>query len=372
MGALRTTSALLAIGLGVGACAALQGLDKFDKCDTDEECALADGGRWIDGPVNPPDDSSTDTSFGEAGCGDTLSSTSNCGRCGNACAPGFVCSVGTCSCSKTTCGGSPVDGGAEGGTEAGADASADASTGTGPLVCIDATTDVKNCGGCGVACAFANATPKCTLGACGLAACSPGFVDCDGNTVNGCECPADSCLTAQKLCAKRVFVTSLKYDGNLGGLPGADAKCQVRAAAALLPGTYRAWLSDATGSPSTRFTKSTIPYRLVDGTLIANDYTHLTNGSAQGKIVLTETGGAPIRTGFCGPQDPAVPDRIMVWASTAADGSLVSSSGTCTNWTDIAVGGSQWADPFVSGLVATCSGGNCMSTYASPIVCFQQ
>jgi hypothetical protein len=35
--------------------------------------------------------------------------------------------------------------------------------------------------------------------------------------------------------------------------------------AAGLPGTYRAWISDITGSPSTRFTKSTIPYVRRDG-----------------------------------------------------------------------------------------------------------
>jgi hypothetical protein len=367
MGAVRTTFALLAIGLGVGACAALQGLDKFDKCETDEECALVDGGR-LDGTI-PVDDGQADTSGGEAGCGDTLSSTSNCGRCGNACAPGFVCSAGTCSCMKTTCGGgtSAGDAGAEGGAEAGAEAGT-----PGPLVCVDTSADVNNCGFCDHACTFANAVPKCTTGNCALGSCSAGFVDCDGNAVNGCECPADSCLTAQKLCAKRVFITSLKYDGNLGGLAGADAKCQARAVAATLPGTYKAWLSDATGSPSTRFTKSTIPYRLVDGTLIANDFVDLTDGTVPGKVVKTETGGAPIRTGFCGPQDPMVPDRIMVWASTAANGTLGSVTGTCTNWSDIAVGGSQWADPASGSLVATCSGGNCTSTYASPLVCFQQ
>ena len=56
MKALRTTFALLAIGLGVGACAALQGLDKFEKCETDEECALVDagGGGRLDGTI--PDD----------------------------------------------------------------------------------------------------------------------------------------------------------------------------------------------------------------------------------------------------------------------------------------------------------------------------
>ena len=44
----------------------------------------------------------------------------------------------------------------------------------------------------------------------------------------------------------KVFNSSTSYNGNLGGLTGADAKCQSRAAAAGLTGTYKAWLSSTT------------------------------------------------------------------------------------------------------------------------------
>ena len=43
---------------------------------------------------------------------------------------------------------------------------------------------------------------------------------------------------------KRAFVTSAVYNGNLGGLAGADAKCQSQAAGAGLGGTWKALLSD--------------------------------------------------------------------------------------------------------------------------------
>jgi hypothetical protein len=43
-----------------------------------------------------------------------------------------------------------------------------------------------------------------------------------------------------------VFVTSTTYTSNLGGLAGADAKCNQRAAAAKLSGKYVAWLSTET------------------------------------------------------------------------------------------------------------------------------
>ena len=370
MSAVRTSFALLALGLCVGACAALQGLDKFEKCETDEECGLLEGGSSTDGPTSSDDGPSSDTST-EAGCGDVMTDPNNCGRCGNVCATGFACTGGACTCAKTTCGGAKADGGAEAG-EAGTEAGTDG--GTGELTCVDPQTDVTNCGGCDKACVFANAVPKCVAAQCEMASCAAGFVDCDGLPANGCECPSDSCLTG-KLCAKRVFTTSLKYDGNLGGLAGADAKCQARAVAAALPGTYKAWLSDSAASPSTRFAKATIPYRLVDGTLVANNFTDLTDGSIAAGLDKTESGGAPPRTTFCGAQTApvAAPDRIMVWASTAANGTLSASQGTCTNWTDAAVGGSQWADGVKLALTPTCFGGSCGgATFMAPLFCFQQ
>ena len=71
---------------------------------------------------------------------------------------------------------------------------------------------------------------------------------------------------------KTVFVTSAQFNGNLGGLTGADDKCQAEAngPASIVPsGTYLAWLSDGTDSPDTRFTKSAHPYMLPDGSKIA-------------------------------------------------------------------------------------------------------
>jgi hypothetical protein len=54
--------------------------------------------------------------------------------------------------------------------------------------CVDVSIDPDNCGGCGNACAFANAYAGCSSGTCYLAACKPGFVNLDGSWANGCEC----------------------------------------------------------------------------------------------------------------------------------------------------------------------------------------
>jgi len=92
---------------------------------------------------------------------------------------------------------------------------------------------------------------------------------------------------------RAVFVTSSTFNSNLGGLKGADAKCQMEAdgPASIVPsGTYMAWLSDGTDSPDTRFTKSSHPYVLPNGKKIAENYTDLTDGSILQAINIDPTG----------------------------------------------------------------------------------
>lgn len=76
-----------------------------------------------------------------------------------------------------------------------------------------------------------------------------------------------------------VFATSKAFTGSIGGITKADAVCNSLAAAANLPGTFRAWLSDSTKSPATddAFTKSMMPHRMVDGTAVANSYAEMVN-----------------------------------------------------------------------------------------------
>ena len=122
---------------------------------------------------------------------------------------------------------------------------------------------------------------------------------------------------------KTVFVTNDSFKGkNLGGLTGADDKCQAEAddPASIVPsGTYLAWLSDGTDSPDTRFTKSSHPYILPDGSKIAEDYSDLTDGSILHPLDMEPTG-----------------NRIMgldkFWTGTLADGKSAPHSVTCTGW----------------------------------------
>ncbi len=124
------------------------------------------------------------------------------------------------------------------------------------------------------------------------------------------------------LSPKRVFVTEDVFGSNLGGLAGADAKCQAAADAAGLDGTFMAWLSDGLNSPGTRFiTLSIGPYITVDGATVAGGYGDLTDGSLNVLINKTET-GAPVG------------GRSNAWTNTTFAGSSTSqrASETCDFW----------------------------------------
>lgn len=188
-----------------------------------------------------------------------------------------------------------------------------------------------------------------------------GYESCDdGNMIDDDACPND--------CGgygRTVFVSSVMFTGDLGGLLGADAECQALAVAAGLPGTYMAWLSTAVESPSTRMTPSPDPYVRVDGVEVAPNWAGLVDGTLDVPINLTELGGpAPIGNTSC-----AGGGFPTVWSATSANGS---SAGTaCANWTSTA-GSGLWGQANATDGTWTswCSGGVC--DWLSPIYCVQQ
>jgi cysteine-rich repeat protein len=200
-------------------------------------------------------------------------------------------------------------------------------------------------------------------GHCGPASCQVGQVcvdaaDCVSNFCDGSVCTYNS---------KLVFVTSASYNGNMGGLAGADAICQSHADAAGLPGTYLAWLSSTFESPSTRFIQSPGPYTLVDGTVIADNWADLTDGTLRYPIDLSEVAGPG------GLSSPGCNSSVkMVWSGTSEWGTTLSNADNrCVDWTSTS-GGSQWGNYQVANRNWTtwCSGGTC--SWVAPIYCFQQ
>jgi hypothetical protein len=172
---------------------------------------------------------------------------------------------------------------------------------------------------------------------------------------------------------KLVFVSSQVYTGNLGGLAGADAKCQGLADSAGFSGTFKAWLTDSSQTAASRLTHSTRPYKLVTGSVVANNWNDLISGSLRHAIDRTEHSDPPPATTGC---SPVVPNGI-VWTDTLSDGSRGDPSENCGDWTDdiaiaSAMGLATLQDDGWSGY---CNGGSptfpmCATT--NSIYCFEQ
>jgi cysteine-rich repeat protein len=235
------------------------------------------------------------------------------------------------------------------------------------LVC-DADEDAEDClHDCGVceedgSCDGASETPYSCPADCPASGCnSDGMVDAlteqcdDGNAEDGDACTSecahavcgdgylfttenggteecddgnvednDGCASDCTIEHRTVFVTSEKVEPSIGGLEGADAKCQELAEKAAVGGTFMAWLSvggqNATG-PSERFGISpefSGVFELVDGTEIAVGWVDLVDGTLAHAIDIDETGVSMISS--------------TVWTNTAISG-VAQGSVDCDGWT---------------------------------------
>lgn len=119
---------------------------------------------------------------------------------------------------------------------------------------------------------------------------------------------------------KYAFVTNDTIAANFTGLSGADSICNNKASSAGLPGTYKAWLSDQSTSARSRLSQSSLPYKNVDSSLVANSWTDLTDGSLSGAF-KNENG-----------QNLTGTPPYFVWTNTDQVGNIASSL-ACNNWT---------------------------------------
>ena len=156
---------------------------------------------------------------------------------------------------------------------------------------------------------------------------------------------------------KVVFVSSANYNGNLGGLAGADAKCQALANArpTLAGKTFKAWLSSSSVSATARLTHATVPYKRVDGVVIANNWADLVDGALAAPVSVTEVGGSK---------------TYWVWVNTDLSGA--SMGGICGDWTDAgsSSGGNFIGYSSLSGCGWTATTLSCSNAFA--LYCFEQ
>ncbi len=135
-------------------------------------------------------------------------------------------------------------------------------------------------------------------------------------------CMSGKCVNSQ--CVNVVFVSSVALP--IAGLSVAvvNAECQTLATAAGLPrpSSYKAWFSDNMGnSPSIRFVQSASPYALLDGTVVANNWADLIDGTLAAPIAIDQNA------------TPLV--GVTVFTGTKADGTA---GNTCIGWTSVMIG----------------------------------
>lgn len=176
--------------------------------------------------------------------------------------------------------------------------------------CVDTANNPDFCGNCDTGC---NPGSFCSAGVCK----APTGTPCTQDN----QCVSERCLEGFCMALKKVFLTSQTYTGNLGGLSGADEKCQMLASTAGLPGNYMAWLSDGSVSPTTRFTQVGGRYILTNNVVVAYSWADLTDGSI--KYINIDENTSEVVEG------------AYVWTNTKTDGDLYSSTdtNTCNDFT---------------------------------------
>lgn len=160
---------------------------------------------------------------------------------------------------------------------------------------------------------------------------------------------------AAPLPSRRVFATAQRYNGNLGGVPGADAKCQAAADGANLGGEWRAWISTSAAQASLRF-EAGGAWVQVDGATVVFDGLAALSAGARAAVSLTETGAAatgPVWTGTDLEGRPSLVD-CESWTTTAPV--VQATVGTAT------AAGAAWTD---RGAPISC-------TSSARLYCFEQ
>ncbi|MDB4944802.1 MAG: hypothetical protein JWP97_4336 [Labilithrix sp.] len=120
---------------------------------------------------------------------------------------------------------------------------------------------------------------------------------------------------------KLFFTTRAVFTGALGGLSGADAKCDEEARAAGLGGSFRAWLSTSTVAAKTRITGGPWVFRNAETAFHASSA-----GVSPDDFPRYDARGGDLLF------DP----QLEVWTGTGDFGLLDAGNATCLDWTSSA------------------------------------
>lgn len=171
---------------------------------------------------------------------------------------------------------------------------------------------------------YGGCTDLCQLGPhCGDKIHQPDDEQCDAldpELEDGSRCIA--CVWEANL----IFVSSTHSRGDLGGVEGADSRCQELALAAKLPNpsSFMAWISDGSESPQSRFSPPLGPFVLTNGAAVADSWDDLVNGGGLGNAINVNEYKAKIE-----------PNRV--WSNTTPQGLSIGGP-DCDGWTNDSLG----------------------------------
>lgn len=189
------------------------------------------------------------------------------------------------------------------------------------------TSDTETSGSTVVTVSTSTGNPSTTTSTTTAGGCGDDLLEQSEECDDGNQEAGDGCSTSCTKEFRRVFVTSQVWSGDLGGLAGADQKCQDAAEQGGLPGIYKAWLSSDVDSPASRFVHSTVPYQQINGVVVASNWDDLIDGTLQAGIVVSELSGAGGK-GVHG----CMPAEIVAWTNTRELGTPVFSDKHCSVW----------------------------------------
>jgi len=186
--------------------------------------------------------------------------------------------------------------------------------------CETPLNTLQNCGGCGVSCVLPNASSSCVSGSCSIVSCNLGFSNCDGNIANGCELNHNQSLNS---CAGAEFL----------GTHCGDLDCGL-----FCPNAARGIVATRTGNRERWFR-----VRNLECASCSSPIRHVVRLSVPGTIdydlyVYSSCGGALIGTSTAG---TGVAEVVTVQRSDSAAGDdsfdywieiRHFSGSTCNNW----------------------------------------
>lgn len=131
----------------------------------------------------------------------------------------------------------------------------------------------------------------------------------------------------------KVFVTSGTYDGDLGGVVGADAKCQAEADTALLTGTWKAILSGSAENASDRVVigEDAPVYNMI-GEVVATGPGEFWSGTIAHELAYDVSG--------------TLLPLAQVWTGSTSSGETMGNLWTCFDWSSSsALESGRWGMP---------------------------